>query len=56
MQRKKAVTTIELLITISIIGVMYLVLTPIMKNNAPNSSKVLLKKAYNTIEKTGELR
>ena len=51
MQKKKAVTLIELLVTMTVVGVLYMFLAPVIKGVIPNSSKIMLKKAYNTIER-----
>ena len=50
--KKKAVTLAELIICLAIIGGVYLIVMPIIKSNAPKSDVVMLRKAYNTVEKT----
>lgn len=51
MKKKKAFSLAEVLICISVIAVMYALLTPMMAKYSPKEKKVMLKKSYGTIEK-----
>lgn len=51
MENKKAFSLAEVLICLSVIAVIYAVMTPIMSKYMPKERKVLLKKAYVTVEK-----
>lgn len=51
MKKQKAFSLAEVLICISVIAVMYALLTPMMAKYSPKEKKVMLKKSYSTIEK-----
>lgn len=52
MRMKKAFTMSEILVAIGVVGILYLVLTPVVKNIKPTNEKTMVKKAYNTISRT----
>ena len=49
--KKNAFTLSEVLITLTILGVVAAVLIPTIMNIGPNKNKAMFKKAYNTLEK-----
>lgn len=51
MKFKKAFSLAEVLISLSVIAAMYVIMLPSMKSNAPKDTKILMRKAYGTIEK-----
>lgn len=52
MYNKNAFTLAELIICFSIVGALSLILIPIMSKTSPNADKIMIRKAYNVIEKT----
>ena len=51
MEKKSGFTTAEILVCITLVGLLYLALMPVVKNIRPVSNKALIKKAYNTVSK-----
>lgn len=51
MEVKKGFTLSEVMIAMTILGVLAAILVPVLTNTAPSTSKVMFKKAYSTIEK-----
>lgn len=52
---KKGFTLSEVMITMTIIGVLAITLMPILNNLRPNKSQIMFKKAYYTLENTVSL-
>lgn len=50
MKKFKGFTLVELMIALSIIGILSALVLPMMSNNSPSKNKMMMKKAYFTIE------
>ncbi len=52
MKNKRAFTLAELMIVLTILGVVAAILTPLVFNSAPDENKLRFKKAYYTLQRT----
>ena len=49
MKKFKAFTLVELMIALTVIGILSALVLPMLSNNSPNRNKMMMKKAYYTI-------